>query len=275
MLEKRLSLLKIHLREFNFNKLSKVFPQIEANIDKLGEIQGHRYVDKKLAAISLVHRSSLVYWPNDKSGIFSNERLEFLGDAFLSFFIASEAMIQHKSLQEGDLSRLRAAIVGTENLASKSRDLGVGDCLLVGKAEMNSNPQRRDNVLADAFESITAALLLDAGEEKVHSWLLKVFAEDIQEGPNILLKFDAKSKLQQWTQGIIGVPPVYKTIGTEGTPQETFFIVAAFIGNTEIGRAVAASKREASKKVAENIVDKIETGKLTKEMVISFFGREK
>ena len=184
-------------------------------------------------------------------------------------------MIEHKSLQEGDLSRLRAALVGTENLALKSRDLGIGDCLLVGKAEMNSNPQRRDNVLADAFEAVTAALLLDAGEDKAHSWLLKVFAEDLKAGQDILLKFDSKSKLQQWTQGIIGVPPVYKTIGTEGTPQETFFIVAAFIGNTEIGRATAASKRDASKKVAELIVEKIETGKLTKEMIISFFGREK
>ena len=275
MLEKRLSLLRSHFRELNFSKLSRVFPQIEANIDKLGEIQDYRYQDKKLAAISLVHRSSLVYWPTDKSGIFSNERLEFLGDAFLSFFIASEAMIEHKSLQEGDLSRLRAALVGTENLALKSRDLGIGECLLVGKAEMNSNPQRRDNVLADAFESVTAALLLDAGEEKAHMWLLNVFSEDLKAGQDILLKFDSKSKLQQWTQGIIGIPPIYRTIGTEGTPQETFFIVAAFIGNTEIGRASAASKREASKKVAEKIVEKIETGKLTKDMIISFFGREK
>jgi ribonuclease-3 len=275
MLEKRLTLLRTQFRDLNFAKLSRVFPQIEANIDKLGEIQDYRYQDKKLAAISLVHRSSLVYWPTDKSGIFSNERLEFLGDAFLSFFIASEAMIEHKPLQEGDLSRLRAALVGTENLALKSRDLGIGDCLLVGKAEMNSNPQRRDNVLADAFEAVTAALLLDAGEEKAHIWLLKVFSEDLKAGQDILLKFDSKSKLQQWTQGIIGAPPIYRTIGTEGTPQETFFIVAAFIGNTEIGRASAASKREASKKVAELIVEKIDTGKLTKEMIISFFGREK
>ena len=275
MLEKRLALLRYHFRELNFTKLSRVFPQIEANIDKLGEIQAYRYQDKKLAAISLVHRSSLVYWPTDKSGIFSNERLEFLGDAFLSFFIASEAMIEHKSLQEGDLSRLRAAIVGTENLALKSRDLGIGDCLLVGKAEMNSNPQRRDNVLADAFEAVTAALLLDAGEEKAHTWLLNVFSDDLNAGQNILLKFDSKSKLQQWTQGIIGVPPIYRTIGTEGTPQETFFIVAAFIGNTEIGRASAASKRDASKKVAELIVEKIDSGKLTKEMIIGYFGREK
>ncbi len=275
MLQKRLSLLRSHFRELNFSKLSRVFPQIEANIDKLGEIQEYRYQDKKLAAISLVHRSSLVYWPTDKSGIFSNERLEFLGDAFLSFFIASEAMIEHKSLQEGDLSRLRAALVGTENLALKSRDLGIGECLLVGKAEMNSNPQRRDNVLADAFEAVTAALLLDAGEEKAHMWLLKVFSDDLKAGQDILLKFDSKSKLQQWTQGIIGVPPIYRTIGTEGTPQETFFIVAAFIGDTEIGRASAASKREASKKVAEKIVEKIESGKLTKDMIISFFGREK
>jgi ribonuclease-3 len=275
MISRRFLLLRSHFRELNFSKLSKVFPQIEAHIDKLGDLQNHRYQDRNLAAVSLVHCSSLVYWPTDKSGIFSNEKLEFLGDAFLNFFVASEAMIEHKNLQEGDLSRLRAALVGTENLALKSKELGLGECLLVGKAEMSSNPQRRDNVLADAFEAVTAALLLDGGEKKVRSWLLKIFSDDLLAGKDILSKFDAKSKLQQWTQGIIGVPPLYKTIGTEGTPQETFFIVAAFIGETELGRACAVSKREASKKVAEHVTHQIELGLLTKEMIISFFGREK
>ena len=109
---------------------------------------GYQFQNMQLLIEALTHKSH--------KQPYNNERLEFLGDAFLSFFIASEAMIEHKSLQEGDLSRLRAALVGTENLALKSRDLGIGDCLLVGKAEMNSNPQRRDNVLADAFEAVTA-----------------------------------------------------------------------------------------------------------------------
>ncbi len=256
--------------ELNFQKLSAIFPQVDSNIDLLSDIQNYKYINKKLAAVALTHRSALVFWPTNKTGIFSNERLEFLGDAFLSFYIASETMLLQPGLQEGELSRLRAAIVGTENLAQKSRELGIGSCLLVGKAEINSTANSQENVLADAFEAVTASLLIDAGEQTARRWLNKVFAEDLNMGQEALLRFDAKGKVQQWTQSIIGIPPTYKTIGTEGTPQETYFIVAAFIGDIEVARASAKNKREASKKVAEKIIDLMESNKLTREVLMNY-----
>ena len=254
----------------NYQKLSAIFPQVHSHIDFLSDIQSHKYRNHKIAAVALTHRSALVFWPTNKTGIFSNERLEFLGDAFLSFYIASEAMLLQPELQEGELSRLRAIIVGTENLAQKSRDLGLGTCLLVGKAEINSTPNIQENVLADAFEAVTASLLIDAGEHHTRKWLNNIFKDDLNMSQESLLKFDSKGKVQQWTQSIIGLPPVYKTIGTEGTPQETFFIVGAFVGNKEIARATARNKREASKKVAEKIIELINTQELTKEDLIQY-----
>lgn len=259
----------------NVEKLIRVFPQTLANIDLLGEIQGHQYKHKKIAAAALIHRSALVFWPQDKTGIFSNERLEFLGDAFLNFFVASSSMFFEPLFHEGELSRLRAAIVGTENLALKSRELGIGNCLLVGKAEVNSSLNQFDNILADAFEAVTAALAIDAGEEKAKQWLSQVFQKDFQMGPETLIRFDTKGKVQQWIQSVLNQPPVYKTIGTVGTPQETQFIVAAFVGDYEIARATAKSKREASKKVAIKILDMIESNELTKEKMMNYFGKEK
>lgn len=265
-----------HISEgLNFEKLSRVFPQAQANVDLLGKIQGHCYADKKLAATALIHRSALVFWPQDKTGIFSNERLEFLGDAFLNYFIASQAMIFQPTLHEGELSRLRAAIVGTENLAAKSRELGIGNCLLVGKAEVNSSLSQYENILADAFEAITAALAIDGGMGAANKWLSHVFEQDLQMGQDTLLRFDAKGKVQQWIQGIISSPPIYKTIGTSGTPQETSFIVAAFVGDHEIARSSAKSKRCASKKVADKILEMIASGELTDEKILTYFGKDK
>ena len=271
MWDERLSQIKEQYQALNLVKLTRIFPQIEANIDKLGDIQGHRYTDKKLASVALLHRSALVYWPIDKTGIYSNERLEFLGDSFLNFFIASESMLVHPELQEGELSRLRAAIVGTENLAKKSKNCGIWECLLVGKAELSVSENKRQNVLADAFEAVTAALLIDAGEKKARAWLASIFDKDLQAEHADLLCFDAKGKVQQWTQSIVAAPPSYRVIGTEGTPQQTYFIVAAFMGDEEIARATAVNKRTASKKVAEKIYKLIVSGELTKEKVLKYF----
>jgi len=271
----RLSALENSFSELNYQKLSAVFPQVDCNIDILSDIQGHKYKNKKIAAVALIHRSALVFWPTNKTGIFSNERLEFLGDAFLSFYIASESMLLQPGLQEGELSRLRAIIVGTENLAHKSRELGLGACLLVGKAEIGSTPNSQENVLADAFEAVTAALLIDAGEGVTKDWLNEIFKDDLNMNQEALLNFDSKGKVQQWTQSIIGVPPTYKTIGTEGTPQDTHFIVAAFVGNTEIARASAKNKREASKKVAEKIIELMQAKKLTREDLLQYVQNKK
>ena len=177
-MENRLAALEKSFSGLNYEKLSAIFPQVDCNIDALSDVQEHKYLNKKIAAVALTHRSALVFWPTNKTGIYSNERLEFLGDAFLSFYIASESMLLQPELQEGELSRLRAIIVGTENLAQKSRELGLGACLLVGKAEINSTPNSQENVLADAFEAVTASLLIDAGEHITRKWLNKIFKDD-------------------------------------------------------------------------------------------------
>ena len=81
-----------YYNQLNFEKLKKVFPDIENHIKILGDIQNHVYQNKNVAALALIHRSAFVHWQKDKSGIFSNERFEYLGDAFLNFFVASYSM---------------------------------------------------------------------------------------------------------------------------------------------------------------------------------------
>jgi ribonuclease III len=255
----------------NVGKLKRTYPDIEARVKKLCKAQKHTYTNEVLPVIALTHCSSFVYWPHDREDIFSNEKLEFLGDAFLGYFVATEAVRRYKHMQEGELSRLRAWIVGTENLASKARTLCLGDLLLLGKSEFNIETSRGNNILADAFEAVTAALLIDGGQEKVSQWLLGLFEQDFKVAHTTLSKTDVKNRLQHWVQTLIGVPPLYKVIGTESTPKETLFIMGCFVGGVELGRALALNKREATKKLAEKVLEKIDKGEITEEMIKNGF----
>jgi ribonuclease-3 len=258
-------LIRESLRALDVAKVVRVFPRLDESVALLERMQQHVYSEKNVARVAIIHRSALVHWPSDKRGVFSNERVEFLGDSFLNYFIAVEAMIAHPSWQEGELSKLRAAIVGTESLARRAREMGLADCLIMGKGETLQAGYQREGILADAFESTTAALLLDGGEEVAWNFCKRIFSEDISLGSNILEKFDAKSRFQQWVQALVGVPPTYRVIGTESTPERTDFIVGAFIGRTEVGRASAPNKRLASKVVAQKLVDMVDSGALTPE----------
>ncbi|MEY4065212.1 MAG: ribonuclease [Pseudomonadota bacterium] len=261
------------VRGLDETRLSKFFPDLDARIQGLERLQGHHYANRRLAAVALVHRSALVYWPHDKSHIFSNERLEFLGDAFLNFYVAGRAMSEFTQMSEGELSKLRAALVGTENLAEKARRLKLQDLLMFGRGEIAKGgfrDDKRQNILADAFEAVTAALVLDAGQEHAWSWLESLFTADLLTAQQTLTDFDVKTRFQQWTQGICGKPPTYKLIKTISTPQETQFVVAGFLGKTEIARASATNKREASKAVAARMQKLVDMGQLTAEQVKKF-----
>lgn len=251
-------------------RIRKFFPDVDARIAALERLQNHRFGRRKLAIISLIHRSALVYWPTDKSRIFSNERLEFLGDSFINYFVASRLMAAFPQMPEGSLSKLRAALVSTENLAEKARHLRLNDLIMFGRGEIvkgGFRDEKRQNILADAYESITAALLVDAGDAIAWSWLESQFAADFVTGVQTLEQFDVKTRFQQWTQAICGKPPTYKVIKTIATPQETQFVVAGYIGHTEIARASAGNKREASKAVAARMQKLVDNGELTEELV--------
>jgi ribonuclease-3 len=255
--------LKSRLELLDHNAILKAYPCAAKKIERLQAIQGHTYASQKVALVSLLHRSVLGKWPGRKDfGIQSNERLEFLGDALLGLFVAMESMSSRPDLDEGSLTKLRAAIAGTANLSSKACELGLGRCLVLGKGEQASGGQNRSSLLADLFESVTAALFIDGGEEKAWSWLRTVFSSDFLRTDETLAGFDAKTRFQQWTQSIIGVPPSYRVVGTNSTPETTEFIMAGFIGDVEIARCQGRNKRDASKHVAALMQSMVDSGEL-------------
>jgi ribonuclease-3 len=273
ILNANLAELKGRLEELDCEQIYSMYPGSERKIAALEAIQGYNYQSKKVALVSLIHRSALVYWPGlADNSVQSNERLEFLGDAIIGLFVAVESMNVHPKLDEGALTRLRSAIAGTENLSAKSAALGLGRCLVLGKGESLSGGHRRTNLLADAFEAATAALFIDAGEDRAWNWLRGVFGADFLTAELTLADFDAKTRFQQWTQSIIGVPPTYRVVGTNSTPETTEFIMAGFIGDVELARSRGRNKREASKQVAALMQAMVDSGNLTENRLKEIYG---
>jgi ribonuclease-3 len=271
-LHSRFERIRARFSQIDTDEIIKVFPGAMARVHSLEKIQSHRYRCFPIALVALLHRSAMVYWPRkDQIEVQSNERLEYLGDALLGTFIASEAMLAFPELAEGQLSRLRAALVGTVSLSRKANDLGIGRILLLGKGELSSGGHRRQSLLADAFEAVTAALFIDAGEEKVWTWLMEVFGSDLILADKVLTEFDAKTRFQQWTQKLIGVPPTYRVIGSNSTPESTEFIVAGFIGDVELARSSGRNKRDASKQVAVKMQQLVDSGELNEEKLIEIY----
>jgi ribonuclease-3 len=174
-------------------------------VQKLGIVFQH----EALLTQSLTHRSV---------GAVNNERLEYLGDAILSFVIAEALFQQFPKVKEGKLSRLRASLVQGTTLAEIARELDLGGYLILGPGELKSGGFRRESILADAVEAIIGAYYLDSGLEPVKGLILDLFGERLQSidiDENIK---DPKTKLQEYLQGKKQPLPIYsvKEIRTSG-----------------------------------------------------------
>lgn len=129
---------------------------------------GIEFSDPNLLLQALTHRSAASK---------NNERLEFLGDAILSFVIAEELFNRFPQAKEGKMSRLRASLVKGETLAEIARELKLGEVLILGQGELKSGGFRRESILADALEAIFGALFLDSGIETVKPLILRLYDE--------------------------------------------------------------------------------------------------
>lgn len=237
--------------EFNLDKLEEKFPSLHDKVKHLSKIQNHEYHNKKIAAAALTHRSALVYWPKNRSDILCNEKLEYLGDSFLNFFIAGYSMSLLPQLTEGELSKLRASLVDAAHLAEKSRTLNLSSYLMFGKTNKENFYLDLNNVLADAFESVTAALLLDAGFEKTSQWLKSIFHDDILFVSKNLKQSDAKGALQHLVQTKFGTVPKYVCVDITTNKLKPLFEVVIFINDRELARTTANTKKSGSKTAAE------------------------
>lgn len=183
-----------------------------------------------------------------------NERLEFLGDSVLSLAASEYLYRQFPRSPEGDLTRLRAASVCEEALASYAETIGLGDYLRLGKGETLSGGAKKPAILADAFEALLAAIYLDAcegGFEAVKTFVLPFIARRVESLP-IPSGADCKSLLQQFVQQDKEEHRLeYRLAGESGPDHDKTFLVEVYLDSNKIGTGEGHSKKQAEQMAAE------------------------
>ena len=221
--------------------------------DALQDTLGVPFDDITLLRQAMVHRSYLNENPDFE--LPSNERLEFLGDALLGFVIAEKLFTEFPHLSEGDMTKLRAALVRGETLARLAATLRLGDYLYMGWGEEASGGRCRLSTLAAAFEAVVGAILIDQGFAGARDFVIKLFAGEVDNAMEKMLTLDYKSRLQEVIQAQHHVIPVYRTVRAVGPEHAKEFTVEVIVAGSVIGRGHGSSKRMAEKEAARDALE--------------------
>jgi ribonuclease-3 len=206
---------------------------------------------------ALTHRS---YVNESSSALSDNERLEFLGDAVLDFLVGAWVYHHFPEMPEGDLTRLRSALVRTDQLARFARRIGLGPYLRLGRGELTSGGSDRDNLLCGAFEAFIGALYLETDIRAVEQFIVP-FLESAREpifSQSDLV--DGKSRLQELVQGQKVGAPVYRLVESSGPDHARVFEVEVSVGGKPLGRGRGTSKSTAEQEAAQAALETLGLG---------------
>ena len=225
---------------------------MESRLNRLNELEaavGVRFNDRALLQRAFVHRSYL-HEADEETELQDNQRLEFLGDAVLSFIVSELLFRRYPERREGDLTNLRSALVKRETLSRFAKELRLGDYLLLGRGEEENGGRGRHTTLCDTYEAFIGAFFLDQGTAALRKFVEpRLMAEIDRVAPHALTK-DPKSRLQEWVQAAMGQTPRYKTVHTEGPDHARLFTRQVTIGKQPIGVGQGQSKQEAEQAAA-------------------------
>ena len=213
---------------------------------KLQTALGYRFNNLELLTTALTHRS-YVHENGHPLGQ-SNERLEFLGDALLNFIAGAFLYHTYPNLGEGQLTMTRSALVQTHTLALFARRFGLGRYIQISKGEDRAKARERDNLLADAFEAVLAAIALDSSWETARDWMVRLLATEMAEGS--AERPDHKSNLQRRIQGAINITPLYREVSVTGPDHDRTWTMQVWAGEILLGMGVGRSKSSASQEAA-------------------------
>lgn len=220
---------------------------------------GLKFADVGLLQRALTHRS---YVNEHPEFLEDNERLEFLGDAVLDFLTGAWLYNRFPEMDEGQLTRLRSALVRTEQLAAFAQDIQMGQVMLLGRGEEATGGRERQALLCGAFEALIGAIYLDSGLDSVMEFMeprLEIAAEAVLEDESL---FDARSLLQMWAQANVGETPRYRTVASHGPDHAREFVVEVSLQGKPLGEGQGHSKQEAAQRAASEALSQIEDQQL-------------
>lgn len=212
------------------------------------------FKDPALLRRALTHRS---YLNEHAEALEDNERLEFLGDAVLDFVAGSYLYHHYPEMQEGRLTRLRSALVRTEQLAVFAQALSLGPMMHLGRGEEEAGRQR-PTLLCAAFEAVIGAYFLDSGIEAVRAFVEPLFETAAQQILATERDQDAKSLFQEWAQATLGQTPRYYDVAATGPDHEKIFTVEVRVGEEVYGSGSGRNKQAAAQAAAQAALDRVE-----------------
>lgn len=211
----------------------------------LDRILGIRFRDGGLRQLALTHRSHA--FENDLPA--NNERLEFLGDAVLGVVVTDMAFREFPDMPEGELAKLRAAIVNMGALADVARDLGLGRFVLLGRGEEMSGGRDKSSILADALEALLGAVYLDRGLPTARKLIERVFRPRMIAYVRGEGERDYKTILQELASAEVHSVPEYR-IRERGPDHQKEFTATVYLAGKEWGTGIGRSKKEAEQHAA-------------------------
>jgi ribonuclease-3 len=224
----------------------------------LADIQqriAYTFRDPELLTRALTHKS----YSNENRVPSHNERMEFLGDAVLNLIVSEFLMKTCPDSTEGDLSRLRAAVVSEPALARIARDIGLGSYLLLGKGEEQSGGRNKASLLADCLEALIASIYLDTGKDAAQAFVMRFFEEVIRRSCTSGGTLDYKTELQELCQERLKRLPEYRVSSETGPDHQKQFEVTVSINGQVGGRGTGKSKKEAEQCAAKEALEKLST----------------
>ena len=221
-------------------------------IDALEKTIGYKFKDTAILTEALTHSSYSNECRSKGKNINCNERLEFLGDSVLSIVTSRYLFEKMRDRQEGDMTKIRAAVVCEKALSKFARSIGLGSFISLGHGEDLNGGRDRASILADAFEALLAAIYIDSGRntETVEKFLLPHIIAEIECIGTAGVFVDYKTALQQIVQQVEGEKLEYVLVGECGPDHNKIFEVEARLNSNVIGRGKAHSKREAEQRAA-------------------------
>jgi ribonuclease-3 len=219
--------------------VAKSTPQ-EQLFDRLGLV-----FDAQLLELALTHRS----YAYESGGIPTNERLEFLGDSVLGIVVTDALYHRHADLPEGQLAKLRSAVVNARALAGVARTLSLGSYIRLGKGEEATGGRDKSSILADTVEAILGAAYLDHGIDVARDLVLRLFDDLLTESATLGAGLDWKTSLQELTAELgVGVPSY--AISEDGPDHAKEFQERVVLGDARYGFGQGSNKKEAEQEAA-------------------------
>lgn len=224
---------------------------LSAGIEFCQNLLGYQFRNPDLLGEALTHASVA---PTRQA---SNERLEFLGDSVLGLIVCQYLFETYPDYLEGELTKIKSAVVSRRTCAEVARAMGLHDVLLLGKG-MNERAHLPSSLCAAVLESIIGALYLDAGLQATRDFVLKCMMPHIEESVHCEHQRNYKSQLQQHAQKVLGITPVYEVLDEKGPDHSKCFEIAVCINGRRFPSAWGRSKKEAEQKAALSALKDLE-----------------